>query len=203
MSGKENRIFKFIMDIIRTLTTQSNVKLSSLKYLRQYKIHCSKIIILVIFWLLITNIITKCFTSLLLNSYFKQTSVPLLNNLQEVFEQEQFLIAAKTNTFSFMFNYGLFKKEQVDSLWERRNKYQEKFDFSFDVVLAILNRNIFNDVVNGLAVILINGFEKESFEAQYISESNKFKVLDQKYVSNFAGHLIWKGNKHLEQIKFP
>ena len=198
---RENYLSKITMDIIRTLTTQSDVKLSSLKYLSQFEAHFIEIIILVFSWLMFTNIMTKCFTSLLLNSYFTQKSIPLVNNLEDVLDNE-LPIAAKDNTFDFMEHFHMISEEQVNISRQLRDEYQDNFDFKFDKYLAILNKLIFNDVVNGWAVILLNGFEREAFEAQYISESKKFMVLDKKYISNFAAHFIPKNNTHLGEIKF-
>ena len=200
LSMKANQLSMFIMDILRTLTTQSNVKLSSLRYLGNFKPFSREIIILVIFWLIFANIITKSFNSLLLNSYFKQKSVPLVNNLQEIFDQDHFQIAAKKNSFKFMFRYGMFSEKQVDILWERREKYQDKVKLDFNVPLVILDKTIFNDLINGLTVILINGFERELFESQYARERDRYKVLDKKYVSNFAAHLIPKNNTYLDVL---
>ena len=201
LSMKTNHLSKFTLDIIRALTTQSCIKIFSLKYLRQYKTHSVEIIILVIFWINFTNIITRCFCSVLLNSFFIQKSVPIVNDLNDVLDNE-LSIAAKENTFGFLKMFEILSEEQIIISKALRDQYQANFNFKFDVPLAILDKSIFNDIVNGLAVILINGFEREVFEAQYISESNKFMVLDNKYLRKFAGHSIDKNNTHLDAIKF-
>ena len=154
LSMKAKHLSRFTMDILRTLTTQSNVKISNLAHLRKYNPFSLEMIILVIFWLIFTNIITKCFTTLLLNSYFLQKTVPMVNNLEDVLKHE-FSIAAKNNTFRLLTNYNILNEEQVKTLLKRRNKYQKQLGHSFDLNLGILDRNIFKDLVKGLTVFLL------------------------------------------------
>ena len=201
LSMKPKNLFKFTMDILRTLTTQSNVKISNLENLRKYNRFSPETIILVIFWLIFTNIITKCFTTLLLNSYFLQKIVPVVNNLEDVLEHH-FSIAALNNTFDLLTKYNILNEKQVETLLERRNKYEEQLGHSFELNLGILDRNIFNDLVKGLAVFLLNGFQSEEFQSHYVKEKDRYKVLDKKYGSKFIAHLIDKNNSHLAEMVF-
>ena len=126
----------------------------------------------------------------------------MLNKLDDLLEHDKILIAARINTFEFIYNYHFHDQEKVQSLWQRRNKYQAKLNINFENPSNILDRNIFKDLINGLSVILINGFERKTFEVNYIKESDKFKVLDNKYGLGFAVHLFDQANKHFEDIKF-
>ena len=65
-------------------------------------------------------------------------------------------------------------EDQINIARALRDEYQVNFNFKFDVPLAILDKLIFNDVVNGLAVILIDGFEREVLPSL---KNIKFSVL--------------------------
>ena len=153
-------------------------------------------------WLLFTNIITKCFTSLLLTSYFRQISVPLIETLEQLVEQDDIFIAANENTLEFIDDSEKFNKKQISLLYQKKRKYKMRLEFDFNYILDIFDKKIFNDMVNGLSVILLNGFDADVFKAQYISENDKYFISDTKYFHQFGTHWIHKNSSILAHLFF-
>ena len=188
--GNVDQLSEITIDIFSTLTTQSYVKLSSLNYLRKFTPFPIKITTMVLIWLIFTSIMTKCFTSLLLNSYFRQIYVPLVNNLEDLVDNN-FSILASDKSLQFMSKFGLLNKKQMNSVLKKRKIFN-----------SLLDKTYINDLVNGLAVILLNGNQREIFETQYVKQRDKFKVLDKKYLGQFVVHMIHKNISYRDQLVF-
>ena len=179
------------MDIYRTFIKQCDMYVSNLKqFISRVKYKFTMVIIMVSL-IFFSTIITESFTSILLNSYFQLSKVPIIETLDELIIKDKYPIATKNRTINYFHN-NMLDEQNINSLLKRRQKYQNKFNHSLEGSAVLLDKKIFTDVVNGKAVLLVNTYEKEGFVELYKTYEDQFIVSDHKYLGIFGVHVTSK-----------
>lgn len=176
-----NSGFNIIMDILRLLTTQSNVKMVRLTKMAMVKYKLT-LIIFIILALFFSIILTKSFSSLFLNSYFRVEKYALIENLDQLLENDKMRILATNLTMDRLGKHHVLASDQLVALGKRR-----RGDFRYKNV-----RKDFRGVLRGRLVFLGSSLEREMIEGRFKTMSDRFAVSDRKYVNRFVTYLAHK-----------
>ena len=184
-----------ILDIIRIITTQSVHKLTQLTVIYNENVKNSTLVIMVAIWLISASVITKCFSSMLLNMYFLQKSEPLVEKLEQLCSKTGIDLAI------------------VDP-WFSRKEY---FPLHFDCLLSKEAENIkrvpgyadwqlgplaFIDMVNGYSVMVTDTMTFNRFEAIFSIQKEKYSVSEHEYGYWVLYHIIDKKSLIRNQMRF-
>ena len=199
MVKSKNDLQWVIMDVIRGFTSQSEIKLAKMSHLAN---NYQSLIVLVVFWLLFMTIITKCFSSLLLNMYFKQTALPLVETLEQILEDKALFVVTPQEILKNLLHFEVLNEEQVKLLKNRYDEYLEHIGNQFDSELGARSPVVFNDMINGLAVILLNSINVKTFDALYMSQSERYRISEHKYINRLAFHSIHRNSLIFDELRF-
>ena len=147
-------------------------------------------------------IITKSFTSLLLNTYFKLNKLTVVESLEQLLEGNECLIASTDEMLNLLDVYEIFDKKQMEILSKRKLKYEENLKMSVGMEISIFNESVFKGVVEGKAIILFTNFGINYFLEFYERDIERIVVSDHKYIKGFTGLLIYKRCTFAKQQKF-
>ena len=187
---------------MRTVTAQSEVQYARLSYFTAIKHNYQAIIVLLTSWLMFASIMTKCFSSLMLNTYFKQTTVLLIRSLQELIDKEEYFVAVTPRNLEYFLDNDVLNQEEFDSLSHRRDKYQEHIGFELAFPMRVMSPLVFKEMTNGLAITLLNSFELKIFDTLYVTQSERYGISDHKYIHKLIVHYIGKNSLIFEEMKF-
>ena len=185
-----SKLNKIIFDTIRLFTTQ-DVNFSKLKYYKKIG-NETTFIILILTLIFFSFIITKCFTSLLLTTYFKFTKVPYIDSLEQLIDQDICLIASRNRTFLVLNIYKVFDENKLDILREKKEKYEKINNIDLDYENTLFNESIFDDIVNGKVIFLDNSGAIKYMLEHNKNERNRFVVSEHKYINQLTCHPISK-----------
>ena len=151
---------------------------------------------LVIIWLFSALLITKDFTGLLLNTFFKIKFKPIVNSLDDIFNKKDILIDAnKFDIMSLNDSYGIETKK-IHGLLRRVEQYQAKSQ-----EISMKDRHI--DLIMGKLILLVNSIQIEHYLELNKEDENLLFNLDEKYLPDFANLLIKKDqflSKHIHNL---
>ena len=190
-----------IFDIIRLFTSQDLNIFKSNQFIFKIRNKATTFITMVIL-IFFTVIITKCLTSLLLNTYFKLIKVTVVDSLEELIEGDQCLIASMNRTFDFLKMFKLFEQKQIEVLKEKKEKYQQTVEFDLNGPGALYEEGVFSDMVRGKTIILETTLAINYFVDIYKRQRDQFVTSEHKYINQRGGHYINKKSFIKEKQKF-
>ena len=161
----------------------------------------SSTVITIITLIFFSFILTKSFTSLLLNTYFKLIKVPVVESLEEVLNENQCLIAGTNNTFENLKDYEVFDERQIDAMIKKKMEYKENSKIANEPGL-IVGKITFNDMVRGKAIILLDSYGIEFYLKYYKKDREKFVVSEHKYINQQMNYVINKRSVIFKQQLF-
>ena len=147
-------------------------------------------------WFISTTVLTKTFSSLLLNTYFRPKSVKVVNNLDELSSRKDLNIIG--NDFSI---YVLkFFKPEFEQFYDKFVKLKDEFNkkFSDKTEFSKLNKKL-NEVLRGESVYLDNSLIIYDLQVSY-PESNLLTTED-KYFPFYLSHFVSKRVAFHQRIK--
>ena len=190
-----------IFDIIRLFTSQ-DINIFKLNRFILKVPNQTNLLITIIILIFFTVIITKCFTSLLLNIYFKLIKVPNVESLEQLIDGHQNLIACLNRTFDNLKHFKVFEEKQIEILREKKEKYEQIVKMNMNELGSIHDERVFNDMVEGKIIIsentITNNFIVETFKRQ----SHRFVISEHKYINQLGGHRIYESSFIREQQIF-
>ena len=162
------------------------------------KIHnITTTIIIIIILIFFSFIITHCFTSLLLNIYFKLTKVAFIDNLEQLIEEDQFYIASMKETFDSLEYYELIDESKIEVMRKRKDKYDKITELNMQI--SLFDERVFNDMIGGKAIILETGFRIDFFVEFFKRDSDLFTISQNKYLQYLFGYIIYKRSPIVKQ----
>ena len=156
---------------------------------------------IIITLLFFSFIITKCFTSLLLKTYFKLIKVPYVDSLEQLVDGE-YLIASMNFSFYSMEDNELIDEKQIEILRKMKVKYDEITNIDMETAMGTFDERIFNDVVDGRTILLEIGYRADAYLEYFKRDSDRFVVSQKNYVQYKNGHLINKRSSIVNQQIF-
>ena len=140
--------------------------------------------LLFVIWLLVTVVLNKSFTSLLLNTYYNDKSKPVVKSLEDIRKHKELLISGKEKYFMIMIKVFKF---DIGDLYERLNQDKDNFPD------PIYSYKIAEKVINSRSVFIGNSFHIENFLMQNKYYHDKF-AIGNRYFQQF---MLFYVNKHL------
>jgi len=163
--------------IIRALTGQTVHKVSTLdsewtvmkdKYgstpVSLLKLKYTTYIILTIIWILCATLLSKCFSSVILNTYFNINSKTIINSFDELLAQPE--IGVYSIISKRLRDYG---PKMADILDERHAKYVKHVKNEGKRLNVNHNLLIMKDLLRGKAVYLIDSYMERNIKAEHPS----------------------------------
>lgn len=129
---------------------------------------------LIFAWLELASLLSKSFSSVLLNTYFSLQSIPVVNTLRDVIDNKQLSIAASNAWFSNVILPRIPSYEQADF----KNRFMPNSP-------SVLTPEVFNELVNGRTVLISNTYVAEMFLEQWKRWNELFIRSEHKYGANF------------------
>ena len=182
---------------MRLLTTQSSKQVTQL----MFKVEKSKILtmitsfILILIWLDGSLFLTKWFTGNLLNTYFNVKSVPIVNTLDDIYNNKELLLEAQLNFLDKMKNHYGFDSSKVKELNNRfidfENKYHER-DEKFMI----------SNIIQGKLAIISHTLSIDGYLDNWKDYRHLITVSQYKYLPDFATFIIIKFNPYVECTRY-
>ena len=184
-------------DIIRLFASQD---INFCKFIRNVK-NKTSIIITMILLLFFSSIMTKCFSSLLLNTYFKLIKVPFVDSLEQLLNGDPTLIASMDFTLGLMKFYKMYDNSQIELLNKR--KYDYEIDTKLDMKQggALFHTRVVEDLIEGKVIVMETGSRVIYFLELFKSDNDKF-VVSKKYYQQQRGHRINMQSTNVKQQIF-
>ena len=183
--------YTIIFDIIRLFTSQ-DVDIFKLKNFILKIRNKRSTVITIISLIFFTVIITKCFTSLLLSTYFKLIKVSYVESLEQLMDGNQCLIASMNRSLRLLKDFNVFEEKQIEVLRKRKKEYQDIVKIDMDDKGAVYDERVFNDVIEGKTILLENTFGINNFIEIYKRDRDRFVISEHKYINLLAGPPINK-----------
>ena len=131
---------------------------NSLNCMKNYSI---SIFIVLFIWMICSAILTKCFTSILLETYFIRKPSLAINTLDDILNDPDISVTGKRSLNILK----SFKPEIYDILIERLENYENKLGINTESdPNASENEQVIKDIMNRKAVLLASFFDAEMFE---------------------------------------
>ena len=131
-----------------------------------------------------TSILGKAFTETLLNTYFNVKTIPIVNELQDILDNER-LSTTLADEWVASKIYPNLRKDQSEQIKKRVNS-SKTYSSTYDGQLL-------RDLLASNIVILSDSEFRKHFFYKYRIYHDRFALADKKYFSNFASYNIRKG----------
>ena len=201
LSNENINVFDLITDIFRSFTDKSTELIPTLINLRlTQNISPRKHITLVILigiWLTISTVLTKSFSSLLLETYFNPKTYFRVNSIQEVKENTDLSVAGN----SALFFLNGTKPEEYLSLASRACTYEKKWFgkcLKYEWRPLTTNEDILYEVVSGETVLFLESYGSEV--TQRHNPSLRLVTAPDKYSPNYITIFVPKKHTKYTEI---
>ena len=144
---------------------------------------------------------TKCFSSLLLNTYFKLIKVPFVDSLEQLLNGDPTLIASMDFTLQLMKFFKLFDNSQIELLNKRKYDYEIDTNISMKQGGALFDSRVLEDLIEGKVIVIETGSRVKYFIELFKSDSDRF-VVSNKYYQQHRSHLINMQSINVKQQVF-
>ena len=147
---------------------------------------------LLVIWLLVSLVVNKSYTSLLLNTYFNVKTTPIVQSLQDIRNNKDLLIAGIDKYLSIVNNKFKIKIEDIIT---RIKEDPDNYPY------PITSYRIAEKVINGKSVFIGNSEQSDNFFLINNNNHDKLVVVD-KYLSQFIAHYVIKYLPDAQLIHF-
>ena len=115
------------------------------------------------------SILSKAFCGVLLNTYFNVKSVPIVNSLQDIIDNQDINIATDNGYFrSTLKGNNLASYEVTNDLVKRILKYQQHVNYKNGFFTnAMINDNLLADLIMGKTVLITLSIYRDRFMHHY------------------------------------
>ena len=187
--------FSVVEFLSRIFTNQSCDEITLGKWNFKFKNSLNKFsfVLLIVIWSQSASILTKAFTGLLLNTYIKQISLPIVETLHDIYLNKQISIASDSLIFRGFSGRLDYSNELKRDILTRIIEFEEKFkyiEYNADYFKGI----IFRKLIKGEIVILMGSKKVQEFEAFWEYGKKYFQVSSHKYSPNYSNYLVSKNN---------
>ena len=179
----KGKIGSLILDFIKLQLGQSS------SFLRDVAMNDKVVYSLLFIWILSSTILAKCFTSLLLNTYFIRKPSLTVETLEDIVSNPGLSVSGKRS----LIQIKSFKPEIYDILNKRLKEYESGLGIdSGSNPNAVLGKRVIQDVLNRKTVLMLTNYDTiiiknfhprlmesqhkaiTTFEFSYISKHHKY-----------------------------
>ena len=201
---KNVKCTKILENIFRLLTNQTADDLAQMKITKNVQVDLLKVssIVLIVIWLQSASILTKAFSGILLKSYFNLKPYPVVSTLEDLYDNKHLGIVADTR-ISDLLDVLEYPEEMKKYLNISILKLHKKLDeLKIDIRFHFISTEIFNEMVNGKAVLLSFTNVVRGYQDQFSRWSKWFTVSEHRYLNSFDVFLVSKRHVLNQFIKY-
>ena len=194
--------FKIIELLTRSLTNQScdEITLCKLNFKFKNSLNKFSFVLLIVIWSQSASILTKAFTGLLLNTYFNQKLIPIVETLEDIYLNKEISIASNSSEFE-EFSQRIDESNELKSdILARMIEFEKKFNYS-ELNADKLKEKFLRKLINGEIVIMTGSKIVQEFEAGWEQEKSYFQISSHKYSPNYSYYLVSKLNPMAPSLK--
>ena len=151
-------------------------------------------ILMIAIWIQSASILTKAFTGLLLNTYFRSDFGPIVSTLEDVYENRGLSLVSDEGMQSTWIKRSNIGQDKIDSLVYRMKN--EGFP------LQMKNLSIVKSIFQGKSVMFTHSKNVDSFCNIYQDFSEMFYVSERKYLPSFQSLITRKNHFTTHNIRF-
>ena len=174
--------FNFIDVMTRIVLDQSSNDIMVL-YNRSKNV---TLIILLVIWLQSASILSKAFSGLLLNTYFNVKSVPIVNSLEDIINNQDINVAINLSSLKKNIqDTNLFDQKTEKHLYSRVSKYQDQVDYIsnyYKFGFIFVHDKLLEDVIMGKTVMIVHSLLRNRYFNYYKYYHDQIRVVEQKYL---------------------
>ena len=189
-----HNIFDNIFNIIKTLSNQSVNHFNTITDLLNYS--SKGYIILIIVWLLFTNIFCLSFSSKILSNYFHTKNIPLVSSIDDIIANKGLMVGNVMNSHILMDILKNTNKFMI--LNEKYIKYEKYFKSLYKT--SYRKSNSFKDIVSTKMVSIYDSETTRLYQT-LISSLNLISI-ETNYMKTFKGIIVTNKSKYSQQIIF-
>ena len=138
-------------------------------------------------WLICTTILAKCFTSLLLNTYFKSKPSLTVETVEDIANNPNLWVTGKRA----LLEIRSFKPKIYEILHKRLVEYESRYNISNTHFIDI-NAQVLNDIIERKAVQLMSTPEARTLKSLH----PKINLMVSKYKYNLKMHFTYVSKSH-------
>ena len=154
-------------------------------------------------WIICLFILTKSFAGLLLKTYSTDEFVPIVNNLDEIYEHEELAIAGRPKIMAqFKDIIDHYSGLKTSTMVNRMERYQRELGTEFVHEPDVYQPYIIEDVILQNAIILVDTNTRESIIDIYSDYKKLFTVSEQVYLPQAGYFLARKDHIRGKLMKF-
>ena len=189
--------------LIRLLTNKSCYEITQCDCKFKFKNLLNKFsfILMIVIWSQSASILTKAFTGLLLNTYFNQKSLPIVETLQDIYFNKEILIATNSDKFQRYSDRIDESNELKSDILTRIIEFKEKFKYS-EIELGNFNEYFFRKLIDCKMVFIMGSAKARELERWWKIEESYFQSSSHKYSPNYGNYLVAKLNPMTKTLLF-
>ena len=149
-------------------------------------------------WILMATIISHCFASSLLITYFKVKPVKVVQTLDDVLNDQNINVAGYS---SALFLNNSIEKNKFTKLFKNMQEYEKKMKISEltnNMNNDFINKQILSDVLGGKAVLLVNTLLRYKMMDRFFNY--ELHLADSKYLQVYLAYKMTKNSKFSDKI---
>ena len=144
-------------------------------------------VLLILIWIISSAIVVKAFTINLLKSYFNVKSVPIVNSLDDIYNNKELILYSELNSIRKLNNSFEFDSRKIQDLLNRS---------IIDNIQSNQPGQFLSKVINGKIVILRNTLIIEQITEIWKKWQKLFAVLQNKYLNGLVSFFVKKHIKY-------
>ena len=141
------------------------------------------LILLIITWINCSNIILKCYSSIILNNYFNIKSVPYFSSLEEILTSNLVSVSGQAGLDQLLelnkYNEHLILSQKLSDYENKRNISTKEYKYNFSKKSQVIK-----DVIDGRVVLFTH--PSVSNKIQNFFPQFDFFALSEKYKERYA-----------------
>lgn len=199
----DTKISDILILVVRSISSQSIPELNNLLGVRadnnsyKGKLQRLSVLILITIWLLISLILTKCFTSILLKTYFDPKCYLIVNSVDEILKTSELSIAGSESLIFI----NASKPKELSILMPRVLKYENELKATNKGWRKLIGSElVMSRVVSGQTVLFLDSYAA-AYTRRLYPNSKLMSALD-KYSPNYKALFISKQHFLYKRIAF-
>ena len=200
-------VFEVITNVFRSITQNSIQEFQSLENILknelQFKRRLNKnivIVILIIIWIIFSDLMTKSFSSVSLKTYFNPKSYLAVNSIEDITENPELLVAGNLSLYFLK----AIKPKEYHKLLPRVEQYERLFEeklgqkIGYEWRTLISSEDVLGEVVRAETVLILDSYATAF--TQRMNPGFRLVTAEDKYSPNYITFFISKQHICYEKI---
>ena len=146
-------------------------------------------------------VLTNSFTGLLHNTYFQFKSIPIVNTMDDIIDNQEISVLSNINNLNLFIN-STNNEEYKIKLEKIRDRVKATELEYKDEILDILNPSIFQKLVNGEIIYFCEQDYRKQLFKKYEKFEKLFSLSTYKYLFQIVSFSVYKNNPLYDTMIF-